>query len=110
MRSSMRDSLIHERSLIRGGRRQSGRGCHMRPGLLYIYVALTKNNLQKIDPHFLKEYSHFFLELIHTFVLGLDVCEKRLELGVVNASKLKRSLQLFNFLMLHLPLGELGPK
>ena len=89
----MRDSLIHERSLIRGGRRQSGRGCHMRPGLLYIYVALTKNNLRKIDPHLLKEYSHVLLELIQSFALVLDVFEKRLELVVVHASNLKHRLQ-----------------
>jgi hypothetical protein len=89
----MRDSLIHERSLIRGGRRQSGRGCHMRPGLLDIYVALTKNNLRKIDPHLLKEYSHVLLELSQSFALVLDVFEKRLELVVVHAANLEHRLQ-----------------
>ena len=91
----MRDSLIHERSLIRGGRRQSGRGCHMRPGLLYIYiyVALTKNNLRKIDPHLLKEYSHLLLVLSQSFALVLDVFEKRLELVVVHAANLEHRLQ-----------------
>jgi len=89
----MRDSLIHERSLIRGGRRQSGRGCHMRPGLLYIYVALTKNNLRKIDPDLLKEYSHLLLVLSQSFALVLDVFEKRLELVVVHAANLEHRLQ-----------------
>ena len=91
----MRDSLIHERSLIRGGRRQSGRGCHMRPGLLYIYiyVALTKNNLRKIDPDLLKEYSHLLLVLSQSFALVLDVFEKRLELVVVAAANLEHRLQ-----------------
>ena len=89
----MRDSLIHERSLIRGGRRQSGRGCHMRPGLLYIYVALTKNNLRKIDPDLLKEYSHLLLVLSQSFALVLEVFEKRLELVVVHAANLEHRLQ-----------------
>ena len=89
----MMDSLIHERSLIHGGRRQSGRGCHMRPGLLYIYVALTKNNLRKIDPDLLKEYSHLLLVLSQSFALVLDVFEKRLELVVVHAANLEHRLQ-----------------
>ena len=80
----MMDSLIHERSLIHGGRRQSGSGCHMRPGLLYIYIyiyeymELTKSNLQKIDPHTLNEARHVLLERGHNFVPGPDVFEKRL--------------------------------
>ena len=78
--------------MVGGGKVGVGVTC-ARASYIYI-VELTKNNLQKIDPHFLHEDRHFFPELLHKFVLGLDVCEKRLELGVVNASKLKRSLQL----------------
>jgi hypothetical protein len=65
----------------------------IRASYIYIYVALTKNNLRKIDPDLLKEYSHLLLVLSQSFALVLDVFEKRLELVVVHAANLEHRLQ-----------------
>jgi len=79
-------------SVVGGGK--VGVGVSLIPAsYIYIYVALTKNNLRKIDPHFLKEYSHVLLELSQSFALVLDVFEKRLELVVVHAANLEHRLQ-----------------
>ena len=79
-------------SVVGGGKVGVGVTC-ARASYIYIYVALTKNNLRKIDPDLLKEYSHLLLVLSQSFALVLDVFEKRLELVVVAASDLKHSLQ-----------------
>jgi hypothetical protein len=43
-------------------------------------------------------------------VLLFDFLDKKLELGIVSCSNLHLHLQLFNFLVFQLPLGELCPK
>ena len=92
-------------SMVGGGKV----GVGVRGPPIYI-VALIKNNLREIDLHFLKEYRDFFLALIQVLKLVLDVFFKRREFGLVLASNLKRGLQVFNFVILQLPLGELLPK